>query len=75
MDQISTSAKYYIHIITQIPCVLGSGSNADIIHTKDKKGLIGKTIDIGTNYCNLSEINDYCVRSKLVIEKCKRMYT
>lgn len=35
--------------------------------------MVGKTIDIDTNYCNLSEINDYYVKHKLIIERCKRM--
>ena len=59
--------------LKKIPCVLGISSNTYNINYKQKKSAIGKTIDIDLNYCNLSEINDYFVKQKLIIENCKRM--
>jgi hypothetical protein len=81
MDSEATCFGKLVDIITgtdiylrQIPCVLGRVSNSDNMNAIERKNLLGKTIDIDLNYCNVSELNDYCVKYKLVIEKCKRMY-
>ncbi len=72
-DIFLKNVRIYYLCIFQVPCVLGRASNSDNLNYKEKKEMIGKTIDIDTNYCNLSEINDYFVRHKLIIENCKRM--
>jgi hypothetical protein len=35
--------------------------------------MIGRTIEIDQNYCNYPIVNDYGVKHKLILEKCKKM--
>jgi hypothetical protein len=56
-----------------LPCVIGRYSQFDKPHVKDKKNCIGKTIELDHNDYKDFNISEYKVRSKLILEKCKRL--
>ena len=56
----------------KVPTIIGRSSTIDGLSSKE--ALIGKTVDILYNYCNISEVNEYSVKTKLIVEKCKSMY-
>jgi hypothetical protein len=59
--------------IRSIPCIFGRYSHIDNLNIKEKKNFMGKTVDLNYNGYKDFNLDDYRVRSKLIIERCKRM--
>lgn len=60
--------------LNKIPCLIGRISNVDKTIIKDQKSENGKTIEIFNNYIKYSEIKEFGVKHKLLIDRCKSMY-
>jgi hypothetical protein len=59
--------------IKSIPCIVGRYSISDKTNIKDKKTIIGKTIEIDNENYKIPEIYELRIKSKIVLDKCKRM--
>lgn len=65
------------YFIRDIPCGLGRVTSQDGVNILDKKNYIGKSIEIDqSNYYSdeIVEISKFRLKSKLIIQNCKRIY-
>jgi hypothetical protein len=59
--------------IKSLPCLVGRLTSSDVI--REKKIIPGRTISIDYDTYRYPEVNELRIRNKLILDKCKRMYT